>query len=354
VIRCAVTVRRPAFTLAVELALGAPATGIFGPSGAGKSTLLHALAGLVPAERCELAVDDAVIDGGGRRTPVHRRGVAVVFQDHRLFPHLTIADNLRYGLRPGPVGFNAVVELLDLGPRLGQRPAACSGGERQRAALGRALLSQPRLLLLDEPLASLDRGLKRQILPYLRRLRRLCPAPLIHVSHDLDELLAVTDELVLVEAGGVVAQGPVDDLALRPEVLARLHDFGLVNTIPATVDAHAMEDGLSWLRPAAAPGLRLAAARCPQAPGAAVDLLLRPRDLVLADGPVSGLSMGGALDGRIDAVVAAGDRVMVRVAADGLRLLVEVSPQAVRRLALAPGRTVSVLWKTQAAVVRER
>ncbi|MFM2091173.1 MAG: molybdenum transporter ATP-binding protein, partial [Planctomycetota bacterium] len=338
----------------VDLALGAPATGIFGPSGAGKSTLLHALAGLVPAERCELAVDGAVIDGGGRRTPVHRRGVAVVFQDHRLFPHLTLADNLRYGLRPGSVGFAAVVELLDLGPRLQHRPAACSGGERQRAALGRALLSQPRLLLLDEPLASLDRGLKAQILPYLRRLRGLCPAPLIHVSHDLDELLAVTDELVLMEQGGVVAHGPIADLAMRPGVLDRLHDQGLVNALPATVDGHDDDDGISWLRPCAAPVLRLAVARCPMPAGAPVELLLRPRDVVLATAIPAGTSLGGSVAGVVDALAAGSGGTMVRLDLGGATLLAEVAPRAVRELGLVPGRPLTALWKTRAAVVRER
>lgn len=166
-------VRRGDFRLEVDLLLGSGVTGITGPSGSGKSTLLHALAGLLPAEHLRLVLDgEVVVDtADGIEPPAHRRAVGLVFQDHRLFPHLTVEGNLGFGEGPGGAVDRAeVIELLELGELLGRHPRDCSGGQRQRVALGRALLAGPRLLLLDEPLSSLDRGLKRQVLPFLRRV----------------------------------------------------------------------------------------------------------------------------------------------------------------------------------------
>jgi molybdate transport system ATP-binding protein len=355
-------IRRGAFAMDVELHLHARATGVFGRSGAGKSTLLHALAGLVPADTQRLAIADAVIDDGARRTPVHRRGIAVVFQEHRLFPHHSIERNLRYGERAGPVRFADLIDLLELAPLLARRPAQCSLGECQRVALGRALLTQPRLLLLDEPLSSLDRGLKRQILPFLRRLRHICPAPIIHVSHDLDELLAVTDELLLLDQGRIVAQGSFSALADQPEALALLHDQGLVNVLPATVVGHDDEDGISRL---ALGGLvdgllgglkdsHFSVARCPFAIGTAVELLLRPADLAIACGEPGAISLGGRHPARISAMTTMPGRVMLRLDLGGVDVLAEVAPRSVRALGLHVGANVTALWKVQAAQVRER
>ena len=350
-IHVAVHLARPGFSLEVDLRLAARATGVFGPSGAGKSTFLHAIAGLVRADRQDLTVGDCHLDGEGFRTALHRRQVAVVFQDHRLFPHLDAAANLRFGLCPGPVTFDQVVELLDLAPLLDRRPVALSGGECQRVALGRALLSQPRLLLLDEPLASLDRGRKAAILPYLRRLGRLCPAPIIHVSHDLDELLAVTDELILLRAGRVVAHGRFTDLASRPESLAELHGQGLVNVIPAVVTAHDHEDGITWLTPRGS-GTTWAVARTEHAVGSEVELLLRPADVVLAHGLPTAVSLGGRCEARITGLVRLPVGVLVQMEADGVPLLAEIGPRALREFGLAPGQRITALWKVQAAVVR--
>ena len=241
-----------AFRLRVATGLAGPATGVFGPSGAGKTTLLHLIAGLVRPTRGRVVVGGEVLDdtAAGIHVPVHRRRVGVVFQHGRLLPHLSVEGNLRYGERllavaQRRVAFAGLVELLALGPLLARRPATLSGGERQRVALGRALLASPRLLLLDEPLAGLEGGLKGQILPYLRRVRSDLGVPTIHVSHDLGEVLQLTSDLLLLEGGAVVARGAVAELAARPEHLGRLHDLGLVNAVPGSVLAHAPEDGLT-------------------------------------------------------------------------------------------------------------
>jgi molybdate transport system ATP-binding protein len=187
--------------------------GLFGPSGCGKTTLLRCLSGLTRM-RGRLSLDDDVWQDEKTFLPPHRRGAAYVFQDADLFAHLTVRGNLMYGARrvprpaAGGIGFDDVVSLLSLAPLLGRSTHRLSGGERQRVAIGRALLSQPRLLLLDEPLAGLDAMAKAEILPYLERLHPTVRAPVVYVSHDLAEIARLADHLIVMKAGAVIASGP--------------------------------------------------------------------------------------------------------------------------------------------------
>jgi molybdate transport system ATP-binding protein len=229
VIEARIRFRRDGFLLAADLGIDARITGIFGHSGAGKSTLLHLVAGLLRPDAGRIAVDgQALFDDRARiDLPAHRRGIGMVFQDGRLFPHYSVEGNLRYGerlaTRPG-LGFDRVVDLLELRPLLPRSPTRISGGERQRVALGRALLTAPRLLLFDEPLAALDRGLKRQILPFLRQVRDHAGIPMLYVSHDLREILQLTDRLVLLDHGAVAGQGLIADLEADAATAPLLHD----------------------------------------------------------------------------------------------------------------------------------
>jgi molybdate transport system ATP-binding protein len=188
--------------------------GLFGPSGCGKTTLLRCLAGLTRM-RGRFSLDGVVWQDERTFLPPHRRGAAYVFQDADLFAHLTVRGNLMYGARrvaSGPAevktGFEEVIDLLGLSPLLDRSTHRLSGGERQRVAIGRALLSQPRLLLLDEPLAGLDAMAKAEILPYLERLHATVRAPIVYVSHDLAEIARLADHLIVMKAGAVVASGP--------------------------------------------------------------------------------------------------------------------------------------------------
>ncbi|MBX6426812.1 MAG: molybdenum ABC transporter ATP-binding protein [Variibacter sp.] len=208
------------FALAVRFEAAAGATALLGPSGAGKTTIVNAVAGLVTPDRGRIALDETVLfdSAAGIDVPAHRRGVGYVFQEGRLFPHLTVRQNLLYGrwmrgLRRDPGEEKHVVSLLDLAPLLLRRPGRLSGGERQRVAIGRALLMRPRLLLLDEPLASLDPARKAEILPYLERLRDEARTPMIYVSHNADEVRRIATSVVRIEAGRVVAAGGLDLLA---------------------------------------------------------------------------------------------------------------------------------------------
>jgi molybdate transport system ATP-binding protein len=205
------------FKLAAKFETAAGATALFGPSGAGKTTIVNLIAGLVVPDRGRIVLDQIVLFDAAARInmPPHVRRVGYVFQEGRLFPHLTVQQNLAYGrvmnrLARDPEGDRRVVSLLDIGHLLHRRPGSLSGGERQRVAIGRALLMRPRLLLLDEPLAALDAERKREIVPYLLRLRDAGGVPMIYVSHQAAEIRRVTTEVVRIEAGRVVAVGGLD------------------------------------------------------------------------------------------------------------------------------------------------
>ena len=208
------------FSLAVKFATADGVTALFGPSGSGKTTIANLIAGLIKPDRGRIALDDTVLFDAAARVnvPAHRRRIGYVFQEGRLFPHMSVRRNLDYGRWMSGHARDAaatgrIVDLLDIGHLLDRRPGKLSGGERQRVAIGRALLMQPRLLLLDEPLASLDTGRKDDILPYLLRLRDDEKVPMLYVSHDAPELKRIATAVVRIDAGRVVAQG-------GPELLA--------------------------------------------------------------------------------------------------------------------------------------
>jgi molybdate transport system ATP-binding protein len=194
-------------------------TALFGASGAGKTSVIAAIAGLIRPDRGRIALDGDVLFDADRRIDVKpwKRRIGTAFQEARLFPHLSVRHNLNYGrwmsgLPADPRAFAHVLELLDIGHLVDRRPGKLSGGERQRVAFGRALLMQPRLLLLDEPLASLDAIRKREILPYLERLRDDARVPMIYVSHDAEEVGRIATRIVRLDAGRVVAQGGTEIL----------------------------------------------------------------------------------------------------------------------------------------------
>ena len=202
------------FSLSARFQSGNGVTAVFGPSGAGKTTLVNMIAGLVAPDRGRIAIDAAVLfdSAQGVDLPPHRRRIGYVFQEGRLFPHLSVAHNLDYGRRmcglpPDRAQMARIVGLLDIGQLMERRPGKLSGGERQRIAIGRALLTRPRLLLLDEPLASLDIERKREILPYLERLRDAVGVPMVYVSHQAAELRRIATTVVRLKAGKVAAAG---------------------------------------------------------------------------------------------------------------------------------------------------
>ena len=200
------------FYIAARFDATGSVTALFGPSGAGKTSLVNMIAGLVTPDRGRIVLDDTVLFDAAARinVPTHQRRVGYVFQEGRLFPHMTVARNLDYGRRMNglaadPAEAERVIDMLDIRPLLERRPGKLSGGERQRVAIGRALLMRPRLLLLDEPLASLDARRKSEILPYLERLRDEVRVPMVYVSHNAAEVRRVANSVVWLDGGQVTA-----------------------------------------------------------------------------------------------------------------------------------------------------
>jgi len=347
-LRARFRLQRPGFTL--DAAFEAPARGVtalFGPSGSGKTTILRCLAGLEHAAG-ELRVDGAAWQDGERFLPPHRRPLGYVFQEGNLFPHRSVAGNLRYGQRRArrpALAETEVVELLGLGPLLKRRPHALSGGQRQRVALGRALLAGPRLLLLDEPLSALDRTSRREILPYLERLRDELGLPAVYVSHDLDEVARLADRLVLLGDGTVRGAGTLADMASRLDLpLARAEDAEAVLT--ATVAGQDPDYGLTYLD---FPGGRLSVPRRDLAKGATVRVGIHARDVSLARDRPQRTSILNVFPATVTGLEADGEAGMVaRLEAGGIPLLARITRKSRDQLGLEPGTAVYAQVKTVA------
>ncbi len=345
----------------LDVAFEAPATGItalFGPSGAGKSTVLAAAAGLLRPEFSRLTLDGATLADteAGIWVPPERRRVGLVFQDAMLFPHMSVAANLRYGQRRAPaggIGFDDVLDLLGLAPLLPRRPHTLSGGERQLVAIGRALLGQPRLLLLDEPLASLDAARKAEILPFLARLRTALALPMVYVTHALDEVARLADHLVLLRDLRIIGAGPLHAMAARADLpLASRDDAGAILT--CRVAAHDPARRLTRLeRGAFALLVPLQAAPV----GTELRVRIPARELILARQDAAllreALSLHNILPGTVRAITedTRHGAAMVAIDADGAPLLSRVTPDAVARLDLRPGAKVLALAKSMSVEV---
>ena len=343
----AVSLARGAFSLDARFEAPTPGvTALFGRSGCGKTTLVNVLAGLLPA-RGRIALDDQVwLDSArGINVPAERRRIGYVFQDARLFPHYSVRGNLLYGAphRTPVQGFDDVVELLGLAPMLARRPGSLSGGERQRVALGRALLSRPRLLLLDEPLASLDVSRREEVLPYLERLRDAFAIPMVFVSHQFDEVLRLATHLAVLDQGRVVTAGNIGAVSLAPA----LRDIVGVDAVGAVIDGRVEqvepEQGLS--RVAIGADSHLFVTSTSLVRGQKVRLQLLARDLILAVVEPRGLSVRNQLRGTVVTVVQDKGATLIEVDIGGATLLARISAAATHELGLVPGSAVWALVK---------
>lgn len=325
---------------------------LFGHSGCGKSTLVNVISGLLRPDRGRITLGgETLLDtASGRCLAPERRRVGYVFQDARLFPHLTVAANLDYGRQRArghehTIDYDEVVALLALAPLLARRPYSLSGGERQRVALGRALLAQPRVLLLDEPLASLDAARREEVLPYLEALRLRLVLPMIYVSHAFDEVLRLATHLVVLDAGRVVAQGPLIDVSLDPALTAIIGPAAVGAVLDAQVCDRDEASGLTRVRVGRNGELRLRAADV--TPGTRVRVQVLARDVILSDRAPVGLSVRNALRGRIVSIEPKGDETCsALVDLDGARVVAHVTRDAVTALRLQPGSEVWALVKS--------
>lgn len=337
----------------LNVALRFPARGVtalFGPSGSGKTTILRCVAGLqrLPGRLLvggETWQDDA---RGVFRRP-HRRRLGYVFQEASLFPHLSVRGNLLYGARraggaPG-LSFAAAVEMLRLAPLLDRSPAALSGGERQRVAVGRALLSQPRLLLLDEPLSALDQGAREEIIACFEVLHRELSIPTLYVSHDLAEVARLSDHLAVLSAGALLAAGPVREILERLDLHPAAQRFEAGVVLDAQVASHDTRYHLSRLR------LRRQTITVPliDAPvGGQVRLRVRARDVALATRRPRAISIRNVLAGTVAALREQPDTAYAEalVEVGGGRLRARITREAAADLGLRIGRPVYALIKS--------
>jgi molybdate transport system ATP-binding protein len=339
------------FALAARFVAPTPGvTALFGPSGAGKSTVVKAIAGLLPGASGRVCFDgthwlDSV---NGTDVPAERRRVGCVFQDLRLFPHLDVLGNLRYGDRRAPAAgryatLEEIVALLGLGALLSRRVHQLSGGERQRVALGRALLAQPRLLLLDEPLAALDLARREEVLPYLESLRDRYAIPMLYVSHQYDEVLRLATHIVLLERGRVLANGTPAALGLDP----RLRSLIGSEAVGAVLDLEVLAvDAASGLASVALGTATLRFAMPGAQRGALVRVHILARDVILATAPPQGLSVRNALPATLAALVDEGpDAVLATLEVAGTQLLARITRAAVAELGLAAPMPVWALIK---------
>ncbi|MDD8023496.1 MAG: molybdenum ABC transporter ATP-binding protein [Paracoccaceae bacterium] len=343
--------------VALDITFAAPGgvTALFGVSGAGKTTVVNAVAGLMRPDRGRIvAQGEVLLDTDARIClPPQRRRVGYVFQDHRLFPHLTVQGNLTYGARfapreaPGP-GFDQVVAMLGIAPLLNRRPGALSGGEKARVAIGRALLSRPRLLLLDEPLAALDAPRREEILPFLERLRD-AGMPVLYVSHSVAEVARLASTLVVLGEGRVLAAGPAAAVLSDPGLAAQ---FG-AQEAGAVIRARLVlreADGLAWLDTGAGP---IWLPDAPGAPGDELRVRIHASDVILARHRPEGLSALNILPGVVTRIEPdTGSRAWVQLQLGDEAILARITQRSVTALGLTPGVDCYAVLKS-VAVTRD-
>ena len=328
------------FHLEAAFEADAGITALYGRSGCGKTTLVNVVAGLVRPRLGRVAIDGTVLldTGTGVFVPSHKRRIGYVFQEGRLFPHLDVRQNLLFGRwffrAEGGPALDEVADLLGIAPLLARRPATLSGGEKQRVAIGRALLACPRLLLMDEPLASLDEARRQEILPYIERLRDEARLPIVYVSHALAEVARLATTVVALEAGRVVASGPAAEVLGRPDI-AGLDPQGEGGAIvEARVARHEEGWGLTVL---AIAGGELFVPRLALAAGSATRLHIRARDVMLSLSPPTGISALNVLAGRVAAIEPAGLCAHVSIDCGGTLLAALITRKSLEALRLQPG-----------------
>lgn len=344
------------FSLCVDYSAENRVTGVFGVSGSGKTTYVETLAGLRKGATGRISCGNAVwLDSEkGVFVPVQDRCIGYVPQEHLLFPQMNVQRNLSFARgRAERTGadynkvFSSVVEVLELGPLLERSVTDLSGGERQRVSLGRALCSGPRLLLLDEPTASLDAKLRLKILPFLKRVRDVFDLPIVIVSHNPSELNALCDEIVALRAGKVVASGRPMDVLTRPDLFGDVESQGFRNVLSCVVTAHEKGVTLAGLGQGGE-GQKLVIPRCHSGVGETVFVDIAASEILLSRSRPSGLSARNVIPAEIAAIRETGSIVVIEVSVGGRgpEIVAEITPDALAEMALVPGETVHLIMKS--------
>ena len=331
---------------------GAGVTALFGHSGAGKSSIIKMIAGLLRPDRGRIVVNNRCLFDKKRGIDIRpeKRRFGCVFQEDRLFPHLSVQDNLTYGLKRTPkserhIALGTVVDLLGIDHLLQRHPATLSGGEKQRVAIGRALLASPLMLLMDEPLASLDTARKAEVLPFIARLPKELSIPIIYVSHSVDEILNLAHMLVFLSNGSVAAKGSVEELAAQPEFqqIAGRAEAGVV--FATRVVSHHPEDGMTRLE---FTGGYLSVMRIDIPVGETVRVRVHPKNVGISLTPVPGTSIQNFFAATVESITDPhlGTPVDVKLRIGKAPLLVTITPKAAFELDLKPGKEVFAMIKS--------
>ncbi|NOU58624.1 molybdenum ABC transporter ATP-binding protein [Marinifilum caeruleilacunae] len=348
------------FTLDLEVDFINGITGIYGPSGSGKSTLMHVISGLENPDHGYITIDNEVVLDTSKQVHVktRKRQIGYVFQEGRLFPHMTVRKNLLFGSSythqaKQLIEFEELVELLEIRDLLEKRPKNLSGGERQRVAIGRALLSAPKLLLMDEPFSSLDVALRRQIIPYLIKINKKLGIPMLVVSHDLPDLLSLTQELFLLRNGRVEGHGNYFDLIQSEKSLDMMRGAGLMNVIPFKVESHDVENGLTHLMNRDASHeihveRELINDSCNA--GDELNVSLRPEDIAITLQEIKDISIRNQLKGKVSKIIKKENRIYCLVDV-GFLLIVSITQASQQKMKLETGSEVYCLFKSMALQV---
>ncbi len=357
-----IALERPGFHLQVAHGIAFDGiTALFGQNGSGKSTLLRTLAGLERSARGWVRFNGEIWQAGddGSFVPAYQRGVGYVFQEPRLFTHLNVAGNLGYAERRARsaaalpadrITREAVVDVLELGDLLDRPTATLSGGERQRVALGRALLARPRLMFLDEPLSAVDNRRRHEILNYIARLPALFEIPMLYVTHALDEVVRLADDMLVLSEGRLLASGPVDEILERLDLSPQTGRFEAGVVLRAIVAAHDRQYCLTRLehRPENGPVHTFWVPAVDAPLDSEVRLRIRARDVTLASAEPQDLSTRNVIKGILAELIAEPDTAFAETLIDigGARLRARVTRKAIDDLRLQPGDEVFALIKS--------
>ena len=334
-------------------------TGIFGPSGSGKTSLLHAISGLELPRRGCIKIGERIVFDAEKRVnlPVEKRNIGYVFQEGRLFPHMNVEKNLLYGLKKNgnnKVSFEKVVDLLNLKHLLKSKPSQISGGERQRTALGRTLLSSPDILLLDEPFSAVDTNLRDQILPFIMRIQQKVKIPMLVVSHDLPDLLKLTNTLCVIKSGQCIGHGQYYDLLKIKAVSEIFGTSALVNSVslkvlqatPGSLTILGSEKTTNKVR------IKCESCRDHYAEGQYIKIFINADDIALSVERLNNVTIQNQVEGTVTDIIQRGASLLCIVDA-GFRLVVEITAESQKRMQITEGSNVWCLFKSVAIDVAE-
>ncbi len=329
-------------------------TAIFGPSGSGKTTILNCVTGVIEPSDGEISIDGKLLYSSADRInlPPESRGMGYVFQEGLLFPHLTVEKNIYYGFRQEDetghrIVPQAVIDVLDIKDLLGKKPGQLSGGEQQRAAVARALLSNPQLLIFDEPVSALDWGLKSRFLGYLKRVKEEFRVPILYVTHALAEIMNLADEVIVVKDGRVLATGGATSLFHYPDVFPIIESEGLENVLTLKVLSHNTGRGVTELELGRQ---KLVVPMGGPEPGSNVSAIVRAQDIIVSRERPVGLSARNILKGVVEDISVAGNKAVLYVNL-GERVIVEITLESLKELGISKGQTYFFIIKSNAIKV---